>query len=610
MKESRAGGWSDLKKSCLAILLVCMMATKPSVSYAEGFGAAFANYLSGERDIALQEMRALADEGNIDALIFLAEDAQRQFNLVEATSLASELYERAATQGSGHAQRRLGDLYDQRARNTQDANEQLALFEEAARWYRQAADQGIAPAAYALARYAENGTVGPSDADEALAFYTQAAEANHAEAARELGILLIRQGSFEAAEQRLLIAAEANDAAAQLILSDMYRLGLGVEQNDDVSSMWLERAANAGDHSAQRSLAVNYWSGIGAPRDRETSVSMLRSAADSGNTLAQLDLGWMYYRGIEVPLDYGLAREFFSMAANSGSAEAQYRLATMVMFAQGGRDLGVTENYRQAMELFRTSAEQGYLPAQLELARLYENGVANFRDDVEALRWYRAAAERGNAEAAEAVASMLSEGRGVPHFQDGPVHHFGHLPNVLFLVGPIDESDGTTTIDAIDRFEPDLVILHSPGGNVGEAMEIAETIFLREISTYVPPIAQCLSACVYLFGAGANRYSYGAIGVHQLQTANENAAVPIAELQIVIAEIISALNRYEVPSFVVERSLQSSDMYFLSPDELESFSREGSPLVDYIDVRLIDALLAYQFDMSDDDFETFIDRDR
>uniref|UniRef100_Q01UB4 Sel1 domain protein repeat-containing protein n=1 Tax=Solibacter usitatus (strain Ellin6076) TaxID=234267 RepID=Q01UB4_SOLUE len=63
----------------------------------------------------------------------------------------------------------------------------------------------------------------------------------------------------------------------------------------------------------------------------------------------------------------------------------------------------------------RRRAEGGDAKAQLDLGRAYENGAKGTqRDQAEAIRWYRKAAEQGNVEAATTLAYWYMEGRGVP----------------------------------------------------------------------------------------------------------------------------------------------------------------------------------------------------
>lgn len=587
--------------SFLAILVSSSLG--PSVSLAQGFGAALAAYLSGATDDATEQMHVLAAAGNVDALLFLAEDAQSNIFLSDANERAVEYYERAAAQGASYAQRRLGEIYSHRAEETADADDRHALFSIARTWYQQAATGGNIQAAFALAQLLQNSQGDPADPTEVLRLLTQAAEADHPGADRELGLLHLQQNNFSDAIMWLQPAAEGGDPHAQAILSKMYLLGIGVEQSDERSLHWLEQAATSGHQTAQRDLAVRYWSGVGVPQDRPRAITLLRAAAENGNVLAQLNLGAMHYRGLGVSQDYALAREYFAAAAEAGSSEAQFSLAQMVQLAQGGPSLGLSQNYLQAMDLFLSAARQGYLPAQLELARLYETGIVRFRDQEKALFWYQAAAQNGDEIAAAAAAVMLSEGRGVARFIDGPVSHFGHLSQVLFIAGEFRNGDGERVSEAIDKFQPKIVVLDSPGGIVAEAIRVADLIHEREISTYIPVGAECLSACVYVFSSGKKRIAQGELGVHQLKPAEDNAVVPLGDFQAIISQILSAMNRYNVPYFLTERILSSSDMYFLTELERVQVSRGEVEDFENLNLQLIESVLAYQFSSDRGDSE-------
>ena len=52
--------------------------------------------------------------------------------------------------------------------------------------------------------------------------------------------------------------------------------------------------------------------------------------------------------------------------------------------------------------------------AQFNLAAMYDLGRGVPQDDAEALRWYRLAADQGNASAQANLGRMYAEGRGVP----------------------------------------------------------------------------------------------------------------------------------------------------------------------------------------------------
>ena len=57
----------------------------------------------------------------------------------------------------------------------------------------------------------------------------------------------------------------------------------------------------------------------------------------------------------------------------------------------------------EAVRWYRRAAEQGDVLAQYNLGWMYENGRGVGRDRVEAVRWYRLAAEQGDADAQRAL---------------------------------------------------------------------------------------------------------------------------------------------------------------------------------------------------------------
>ena len=51
------------------------------------------------------------------------------------------------------------------------------------------------------------------------------------------------------------------------------------------------------------------------------------------------------------------------------------------------------------MDLLQKSAEQGFAPAQFELAEMYYYGNGTVQNTDEAIKWYKKSAEQGNAKA-------------------------------------------------------------------------------------------------------------------------------------------------------------------------------------------------------------------
>jgi TPR repeat protein len=81
------------------------------------------------------------------------------------------------------------------------------------------------------------------------------------------------------------------------------------------------------------------------------------------------------------------------------------------MYAEGR---GVSQNDVEALQWFRRAANQGNADAQFNLGVMYANGQGVPQDEAEAVKWYRLAADQGNAYARTNLGLMYAGGRGVP----------------------------------------------------------------------------------------------------------------------------------------------------------------------------------------------------
>ena len=80
----------------------------------------------------------------------------------------------------------------------------------------------------------------------------------------------------------------------------------------------------------------------------------------------------MYYNGKGVPQDYKEAVRLYRLSAEQGFAQAQHNLALMYEYGQG-----VPQDYKEAIKWYRLSAEQGYADAQHNLELLYKKTQMN-----------------------------------------------------------------------------------------------------------------------------------------------------------------------------------------------------------------------------------------
>src|SRR5438132_13344797 len=95
--------------------------------------------------------------------------------------------------------------------------------------------------------------------------------------------------------------------------------------------------------------------------------------------------------------------------ADKGDAKAQYELGRA--FFSG--TLGVAKDEAEAVKWFRKAAEQNVADAQFSLGVCYANGRGVTKDDAEAVKWFRKAAEQNFAGAQYNLGVRYANGRGV-----------------------------------------------------------------------------------------------------------------------------------------------------------------------------------------------------
>jgi hypothetical protein len=110
---------------------------------------------------------------------------------------------------------------------------------------------------------------------------------------------------------------------------------------------------------------------------------------------------------------------------------------------QGGQ-----RNDAEAIKWYRKAAEQGDAVAQFNLGIMHTNGVGVSQNDAEAARWYRLAADHGLAGAQFNLGMMYAEGHGVA--QDYVQAHMW-LNLAASQLPALGKDQRNTTVDARDH---------------------------------------------------------------------------------------------------------------------------------------------------------------
>jgi uncharacterized protein len=191
------------------------------------------------------------------------------------------------------------------------------------------------------------------------------------------GYAAYKAGHTEEAVEALNFAAEKGHPAALWKLARMYATGDGVQEDDAKAFQIYSRIANENADGNPR--------GRDAPFIADAFVALgsyLRSGIPGG-----------------IQPDEGRARRFFAYAASYfGEPEAQYQLAGMYLHGEGG-----DKNERQAVRWFKLAADKGHARAQAAFGELLFNGVGVARNPTRGLMWLDMAARKTDDERVRAM---------------------------------------------------------------------------------------------------------------------------------------------------------------------------------------------------------------
>jgi TPR repeat protein len=213
----------------------------------------------------------------------------------------------------------------------------------------------------------------------------RAASAGHAEAAGSLGQIFLSLNDAAQAMPWLIAAADGGVAGAA------FRLGELHGRDEDTQLTWYEQAATLGHAEAMIILGMRA-SLTGNLAEAETRY---RAAVATGSVRAMVNLGTVLMRQPDRTPE-GI--DWWRKAAKTGDMQARYLLAEHLA--------SNSLNSEEAMQLWESAASDGDEKSMINLARACErDGRA-----AEAAHWYRKAADKGNAGAAERLSELGLDG--------------------------------------------------------------------------------------------------------------------------------------------------------------------------------------------------------
>ena len=166
----------------------------------------------------------------------------------------------------------------------------------------------------------------------------------------------------------------------------------------EIEMIKCREAAEQGDANAQYRLGSCYSNG------KAEAVKWCRKAAEQGEGHAQFMLGMFYYFGDGVNQNKEEATKWF---------DAIQEQDPLMQYAWGCNFLKVggiaPELTKEAVKWFRKAAEQGEAHAQFMLGMCYFDGVGITQDKTEAVKWLQKAAKQGHEKAKKALTEVSKQ---------------------------------------------------------------------------------------------------------------------------------------------------------------------------------------------------------
>ncbi|MEO1053726.1 MAG: hypothetical protein AAFX87_24025 [Bacteroidota bacterium] len=312
----------------------------------------------------------LANAGN--------ESAQYHYGIIKYDGLdrkqdyaeASKYFELAAQQGQHDAMYYLGLMYING--NGVKLNIQTGLG-----WLEKGSKSENQFASYTLGELYHKGNHVRKDINTALSYYKESHRQYHKSAVNEIG--------------------------------EIYYLGAGSSFKKDIEKAiyWFEEGVKINNASTQYWLGRIYRLGEDVDQDKVKAEELLIQSANQGFKWGQYELANFYLS----EKSYAKSKTYYAKAAEQGHPQSQHQLAKLMALTLKDND----KDLSGVIDLFISSAKQGYEPAQISLGELYSSGKILDEKRTDRLNydsayfWYNKALKQGSEKAAKVIDTYKSK---------------------------------------------------------------------------------------------------------------------------------------------------------------------------------------------------------
>lgn len=173
-----------------------------------------------------------------------------------------------------------------------------------------------------------------------------------------LGIYDEKRGAYNKAYDKYFIGCNKNIFSGCYNLGRLYKYGLGVEKNMNISNQYYNKACELNSPKGCYQLAKNYEQGFGINKDLVKSSQFYKKACDLGESEGCWALAWLYKKGLGVELNYEKSFYYYNIACRNDIAEA---CAGLAGFFMPTNKYGIVDNdYNKGVNLFKKACNLGH----------------------------------------------------------------------------------------------------------------------------------------------------------------------------------------------------------------------------------------------------------
>lgn len=198
----------------------------------------------------------------------------------------------------------------------------------------------------------------------------------------------------------LMAEARLGNPSIQLIVASAFQ-SLDNPAAPERALYWLKQSAKGGFDLAQDLLGRFYWKGIFVPQDRQEAIYWVEKSTEGNNPLAWLHLSHMYS-------DMGDDEEAFECMLQGASGGLERAMCELAMMFEDG--VGVEADMEQAVRWWKAAADRRYPDGLVRLAVLHLLGERVEEDHEKAIRLLQEEAKENNVDAMLLLADIARRG--------------------------------------------------------------------------------------------------------------------------------------------------------------------------------------------------------